>query len=192
MSKIEVITGPMFSGKTTELMRRLERYALAGKKIAYFVPDVDTRTQEYVKIASIRQEQKIKVQRLPLDLSNYNHMWPLVDVVAIDEVQFFDDSIIRLCQSLKDLAITVIVSGLDMDYLRRPFGCIGGLMAVSDTVTKLTAICHCGNEAQFTQRLRNGSTVVVEEDLVQIGDDSYAPRCHDCYRVPPDKIVCRN
>jgi len=191
MGKIEVITGPMFSGKTTELMRRLERYVLAGKKIAYLVPEIDSRTQEYVTISSTRQEQRIKVKKIPIKRPDLIVTY-CVDVVAIDEVQFFNDSIIKVCQILKDSGIKVIVCGLDMDYLRRPFGCIGGLMAVADTVTKLTAICCCGNEAQFTQRFNNGSAVVTEETLISIGDNSYAPYCANCYAIPPSQIICRN
>lgn len=183
MGKIEIITGPMFSGKTTELLRRLERYLLAGKEIVYFVPEIDTRTQEYVTIASTRQEQKIKVQRLPLDLTEYNRMWPLVDVVALDEAQFFTKSIIALCQSLKDIGTTVIVSGLDMDYRRMPFGSIGDLMAIANNITKLTAICSCGKEAQYTQRIG------AEKELVTIGDYNYVPRCKDCHT---NSVVKRN
>lgn len=171
--KIEVITGPMFSGKTTELMRRLERHVIAGHTIRYFVPEADTRTEDHVIIATTRREVKIPVSRLAEKYFQYT----LADVIAIDEAQFIDiakmpDYLLKLRNS----GINVYICGLDMDYLMHPFGYMGTYMAIADSVTKLTAVCACGRDAKFTVRKPTDN-----KQLIQIGDAGYDACCADCY-----------
>jgi thymidine kinase len=169
--KIEVITGPMFSGKTTELLRRLERYILAGKTYAAVKSAIDTR----------KQEACIKTVRGTLELT----LRPIRDlycdsaceVIVIDEAQFFGKEIIEFCQIQKDKGVVLLISGLDMDYQRKPFGCMGQLMSIADSVTKLTAICGCGKEAIYTKKIAGNSK------QIEIGDkDKYIPCCADCYK----------
>lgn len=177
MGRIELISGPMFSGKTTELMRRLERYSLAGRKVVLFKPDIDDRTNQYVRIASARQEFAIEV------LTLYKPVGTDADVVAIDEGQFFPPWVVDYCQSLKDQDKIIIICGLDMDARRQPFGSMGQLMAIADTVHKLTAVCKCGADAPYTWL--KGGVNWEKGNLILIGDvDRYEARCDRCYAKP--------
>lgn len=177
MGRIELISGPMFSGKTTELMRRLERYSLAGRKVVLFKPDIDQRTDQYVRIASARQEYAIEV------LTLYKPVGTEADVVAIDEGQFFPPWVVDFCQSLKDQGKIIIICGLDMDARRQPFGSMGQLMAIADTVHKLTAVCKCGADAPYTWL--KGDASWEKGNLILIGDmELYEARCARCYAKP--------
>ncbi len=173
MGKIEVITGPMFAGKTTELMRRLERYSFAGRKVVLFKPDIDRRNSNMIRVASARQEYVIEV------LTLYKPVGTDADVVAVVEGQFFNSWIVDYCQSLKDQGKIVIVCGLDMDARRQPFGSMGQLMAVADNVLKLTAVCGCGADAGYTWY--KGDYNPEKGNLIMIGEDLYEPRCSSCY-----------
>lgn len=174
MGRIDVITGPMFSGKTTELMRRLERYSLARRKVVLFKPPLDERTSHSVRIASARQEYAIEV------LTLYKPVGTDADVVAIDEAQFFPPWVVDYCQSLKDQGKVTIICGLDMDARRQPFGSMGGLMAIADNVNKLTAVCSCGADAPYTWL--KGDIPWEKGNLILIGDgDRYEARCAGCY-----------
>ncbi|HWP97520.1 MAG TPA: thymidine kinase [Syntrophomonadaceae bacterium] len=174
MGKIEIITGPMFSGKTTELMRRLERFSFAGRKVVLFKPELDQRTTRRISVASARQEYAIEV------LTLYKPVGTDADVIAIDEGQFFPPWIVDYCQSLKDQGKTVIICGLDMDALRQPFGMMGQLMAIADSVLKLTAVCACGEDAAYT-RLK-GEYNWEKGNLILIGDtERFVARCSRCY-----------
>lgn len=169
--KIEVITGPMFSGKTTELLRRLERYILAGKSYAAIKPAIDTRKQE----ACIKTIRGV----LELTLRPIHNLYcdSACEIIVIDEAQFFGEEIIEFCQIQKDKGAVLLISGLDMDYQRKPFGCMGQLMSIADSVTKLTAICSCGEEAIYTKKIAGNSK------QIEIGDkDKYIPCCADCYK----------
>lgn len=171
---IEVITGSMFSGKTEELIRRLKRAKLANQKVEIFKPAIDNRySQEEVvshdanAIHSTPVETSANILLLAYD----------VDVVGIDEAQFFDLGLVEVCNQLADSGIRVIVAGLDMDYLRKPFGPMPGLLASAEYVTKVHAICmKCGNLAQYSHRkvARNGQVLVGEKDI-------YEPLCRSCY-----------
>lgn len=175
MSKIELITGPMFSGKTTELVRRLERYSLANKSIVFFRPEIDLNTDDKVMISSARRQFGIQV------LTLYHPVGIDADVVAIDEAQFFPEWIVGYCQSLKDQGKTVIICGLDMDARRMPFGSMGNLMAVADSVTKLTAVCACGADAIYTWY--KDPLPAKAGNLIQPGDHhQYEPCCWECYK----------
>ncbi|MGV8140159.1 MAG: thymidine kinase [Mangrovibacterium sp.] len=172
---IEVITGSMFSGKTEELIRRLRRALYARQKVEIFKPATDSRNDlnEVVShddhsIPSSSVENSAAILLLSSD----------VEVVGIDEAQFFDRGLVEVCSKLADQGIRVIVAGLDMDFKGQPFGPMPGMMAIADYVTKVHAICvRCGQVAQFSHRLISG------EKQILIGEKSeYEPLCRDCYR----------
>ena len=170
---IEVICGSMFSGKTEELIRRLKRVEIANLKAEIFKPVVDVRYDE-VKIVS---HDENKIQSTPVNNSQTILMLAQnVDVVGIDEAQFFDDEIITVCETLALKGIRVIVAGLDMDYSGKPFGQMPNLLAIADYITKLHAICmKCGNIANVSYRkVAGGGQVLLGEK------DIYEPRCRVC------------
>ena len=171
---IEVICGSMFSGKTEELIRRLKRAQFARQKVEIFKPTVDTRYDEF-KVVS---HQGIEIMSTPVPSSaNILLLATDVDVVGIDEAQFFDNELPYVCNQLADRGIRVIVAGLDLDYTGKPFGPIPNLMATAEYVTKVHAICmQCGNLAYVSHRKTN------EEGLVVLGEtDSYEPLCRNCF-----------
>ncbi|HPH25059.1 MAG TPA: thymidine kinase [Chitinophagaceae bacterium] len=170
---IEVVCGSMFSGKTEELIRRLKRARIANLKVEIFKPGIDVRYDE-TKVVS---HDANSIQSTPL--SNSQEILLLtegVDVVGIDEAQFFDDEIANVCETLASKGIRVIVAGLDMDYLGNPFGQMPNLLAKADYITKLHAICvRCGNIANISYRLTE------QEGQVLLGEkDIYEPRCRVC------------
>ena len=173
---IEVICGSMFSGKTEELLRRIRRAEFANQKIELFNPAIDTRYDE-TEVVSHNENSRIST---PVNNSSeillYINMND-VQVVAIDEIQFFDDGIVDVCNTLANAGIRVIVSGLDMDYLGNPFGPMPKLMAVAEYVSKQHAICtHCGDLAHYSHR------IVATEGQVLLGEkDSYEPLCRHCF-----------
>jgi thymidine kinase len=171
---IEVICGSMFSGKTEELIRRLRRVKIANQRVEIFKPTIDVRYDE-VKIVS---HDATAIQSTPVDHSSkILDMAKDVDVIGVDEAQFFDDQIANVCDELAFRGVRVIVAGLDMDYLGNPFGQMPYLMAKADYVTKLHAICmQCGNIANYSYRK------VAQEGQVMLGaKDVYEPRCRNCY-----------
>ncbi|MBA3682594.1 MAG: thymidine kinase [Bacteroidetes bacterium] len=171
---IEVIVGSMFSGKTEELIRRLKRAQFAKQKVEIFKPTVDTRYDEF-KVVS---HQGIEIMSTPVPSSaNILLLATDVDVVGIDEAQFFDNELPYVCNELADRGIRVIVAGLDLDYTGKPFGPIPNLMSTAEYVTKVHAICmQCGNLAYVSHRKTS------EESLVLLGEtDSYEPLCRNCF-----------
>jgi thymidine kinase len=171
---IELITGSMFSGKTEELIRRLRRAQFAGLKVEIFKPSLDKRYSE----AEVVSHDDKYISSTPVD--NANSILLLtndVDVVGIDEAQFFDDSIINVCNQLADDGVRIVVAGLDMDFMGKPFGPMPALLSIADFVTKVHAIClRCGNLAQFSYRKSD------EEKIVLLGEkDIYEPLCRSCY-----------
>ena len=170
---IEVICGSMFSGKTEELIRRLKRVKIAHLKAEIFKPSVDTRYDEQ-KIVSHDENM---IQSTPVDNSQTILLLSQgVDVVGIDEAQFFDDQITVVCETLALKGIRVIVAGLDMDYQGKPFGPMPDLLAIADYITKLHAICVvCGNIANVSYRKvkTSGQLLLGEKDI-------YEPRCRIC------------
>ena len=170
---IEVIRGSMFSGKTEELIRRLKRVKIANLKAEIFKPSVDMRFDD-IKIVS---HDENKIQSTPVDNSQTILLLAQdVDVVGIDEAQFFDDQITSVCEQLALNGIRVIVAGLDMDYQGKPFGQIPNLLAIADYITKLHAICmKCGNIANVSYR-----KVAVGGQLLLGEKDIYEPRCRVC------------
>jgi thymidine kinase len=173
---IEVICGSMFSGKTEELIRRLKRVKIANMKAEIFKPAIDTRYDE-VKIVS---HDTNFVHSTPVDSSqNILLLAQDVDVVGIDEAQFFDAEIANVCEALALRGIRVIVAGLDMDYLGNPFGQMPNLLAKADYITKLHAICvKCGNIANISYRK------TAAEGQILLGEkDVYEPRCRHCSQL---------
>ncbi|MEF9931847.1 MAG: thymidine kinase [Bacteroidales bacterium] len=171
---IEVICGSMFSGKTEELIRRLKRAKFANQKVEIFKPTIDIR---YSKEEVISHDANA-IQSTPVEnASSILLLTSDVDVVGIDEAQFFDDGIIEVCQELANRGVRVICAGLDMDYLGNPFGPMPSLMAVAEYVTKVHAICvKCGNLAHHSHRL------TASDKLVMLGEkDSYEPICRHCF-----------
>lgn len=171
---IEVITGSMFSGKTEELIRRIKRARIARQKVELFKPDIDKRYDESKVVSHDENALLSTPVQTSLQILLYVHD---ADVVAIDEAQFFDSEIGSVCNQLADRGIRVIVAGLDMDYLGKPFGPIPNLLATAEYVTKVHAICiRCGHLAHHSNR------IVKSKNLVVIGEkDSYEPLCRSCF-----------
>lgn len=171
---IEVICGSMFSGKTEELIRRLKRAQFARQKVEIFKPAVDTRYDE-VQVVS-HDANAIHSTPVPSS-SNILLMAGDTDVVGIDEAQFFDEGLVEVCNQLANSGVRVIIAGLDMDYLGKPFGPIPALMAIAEYVTKVHAVCiRCGNLANHSHRLAEG------EELVLLGETAqYEPLCRHCF-----------
>ena len=173
---IEVVCGSMFSGKTEELIRRLRRAQFANQAIAIFKPTVDNRYSD-VEVVS---HDFHKISSTPIkDPAEMLKVGPEVQVVGVDEAQFFDESLVGVCQQLADRGVRVIVAGLDTDYLGLPFGPMPRLMAVAEDVQKVHAICvRCGALANHSHRLSKS------QDLVLLGEkDVYEPLCRDCFNA---------
>ena len=171
---IEVIAGSMFSGKTEELIRRLRRAKFARQKVEIFKPAMDTR----YSLAEVVSHDENSIRSSSVENSaNILLLAGNVDVVAIDEAQFFDKGLVDVCQKLADMGIRVIVAGLDMDFKGKPFGPMPDLMAIANYVSKVHAICvRCGSVAQFSHRLvSNDKQVLLGEKM------EYEPLCRVCY-----------
>ncbi len=171
---IEVVCGSMFSGKTEELIRRLKRAEFARQKVEIFKPIIDTRYHEEEVVS--HDENSIVSTPVPSS-SNILLLADNVDVIGIDEAQFFDDELVSVCTDLANRGARVIVAGLDMDYKGQPFGPIPKLMACAEYVTKVHAVCvTCGNLANHSFRFVPG------DNLVQLGEtESYQPLCRNCF-----------
>lgn len=175
VGSIEVIAGSMFSGKTEELIRRLKRAKIAKQKVEIFKPAVDVR----YSLSEVVSHDENSIQSTPVENSaNILLLTGNVDVIGVDEAQFFDKGLVEVVTKLANMGIRVIVAGLDMDFKGEPFGPIPDLMAVADHVTKVHAICvKCGNIAQFSHRLSE------KEQVVLLGEkDVYEPLCRGCFR----------
>lgn len=172
---IEVIAGGMFSGKSEELVRRMRRALIARQRVQVFKPDADTRhAPEQLVTRDNRALDAVSVADTA-DLRRKLH-WG-VQVIGVDEAQFFDLALSTLAMELADAGLRVIVAGLDQDFQRRPFGPMPALLAVAEYVDKMHAICvRCGSPAHYSQRTAGG------EEQVQVGDlDAYEARCRRCY-----------
>ena len=173
--RIEVVCGSMFSGKTEELIRRMRRAQFARQKVEIFKPAIDVR---YSEEDVVSHDQK-HIQSTPIDSAGSILLLSSdIDVVGIDEAQFFDDGIVDVCNELANRGVRVIVAGLDMDYKGRPFGPMPALCAIADDVTKVHAICvKCGNLAYVSHRK------VESEQRVLLGETTeYEPLCRECYQ----------
>ncbi len=179
---IEIIAGSMFSGKTEELLRRLRRAKIANQKVDIFKPQIDVRYSD----EEVVSHDSNSIQSTPVESSgNILLLSGDVDVVGIDEAQFFDMGLVDVCEKLANQGIRVIVAGLDMDFKGKPFGPMPMLMASAEYVTKVHAICmRCGDLAQFSHRLSK------DDKLVMLGEKSeYEPLCRSCYYKIKNKKI---
>ncbi|MCL4482609.1 MAG: thymidine kinase [Bacteroidetes bacterium] len=173
---IEVIVGSMFSGKTEELIRRLRRAEIAKQHVEIFKPTVDTR----YSASEVVSHNENSIRSTAIDNSSTILLLSgNIDVIGIDEAQFFDENLVEVCNKLANMGIRVIVAGLDMDFRGEPFGPMPGLMACAEFVTKVHAVCmRCGHVAQFSHRLSDGGKIVM------LGEkESYEPLCRECFRA---------
>ena len=173
---IEVICGSMFSGKTEELLRRLNKAKFAKKKIEVYKPIVDNRydtnkivshNKNHINSRAVENAEEIlKLSKEP-------------DIIGLDEVQFFDAEIVAVCNFLANSGVRVILAGLDMDFEKKPFGKMPELLAIADHVTKVRAICvSCGHEANYSYRI-NGN-----KNIIHLGQqENYQPLCRNCYNI---------
>ena len=174
---IEVICGSMFSGKTEELIRRIRRAEYARQNIIVFKPVLDNRYDDI----NIVSHSQMKAPSIPINHADEirKYITDEVEIVAIDEAQFFDESIIAVCNELADQGKRVIVAGLDQDYKGLPFGYMPQLMSIAEYVTKNLAICvKCGNPANRTQR-----TIHKEEQILVGSTEAYEARCRNCHEI---------
>lgn len=179
--RLEVICGPMFSGKTEELIRRLRREQIGQKSVILFKPSIDTRYGE-----DVTTHNGVSFAASVCEDSLFSREGKFKEVIGIDEVQFFDPK-----EALNDILwlanndYKVIVSGLDMTYRQEPFGIVPELMAYADSVTKLSAVCHkCGADAIYTQRLIDGKPASFSGDTIVVGGlEVYEARCRGCFEA---------
>lgn len=189
---IEVICGCMFAGKTEELIRRINVLSYARKNILVFKPKIDDRYST-TEIASHAGSKVpcivISEAKEILDHVNYD-----TDVVAIDEVQFFDEDVVDICEYLADSGLRVMVAGLDKDFRGEPFGVLPNLLTRAEFVTKLTAVCaKCGAPATRTQRIINGKPASFNDPIVLVGaKEAYEPRCRHCHEIVEKPIKFEN
>jgi thymidine kinase len=181
---VEVVCGSMFSGKSEELIRRVRRAQFAKQKIIVFKPKIDDR---YSK-ESVVSHNGTAVNAIPVSCSDdmLRFIDEDVDVVAIDEVQFFDADVVGVIQQLADAGFRVIAAGLDQDFRGEPFGQMPELMAIAEQVTKLQAVCAvCGSPASRTQRLINGKPASYFDPVIMVGAaEAYEARCRHHHEVP--------
>ena len=181
----ELITGPMSCGKTEELLRRIRRCIIAKKRVKVISPDVDTRTKgDYIESRNGLFLEAVKVKHAINILSVVK---PEDEIVAIDELQFFDENIVRVITQLMNEGKKVIGTGLDLDFKGDTFGSMPQLMCIATQVDKLHAVCmKCGSDhATRTQRLINGKPADKNSPLIMIGgDETYEARCIKCYELP--------
>jgi len=180
---IEVICGPMFAGKSEEILRRIRRLEYAKKNYVVFKPSIDNRYSSTEVVSHIKNKSKaipIKNSSEILEHIKYN-----TDVVIIDEAQFLDKGVIDICEQLANEGRRVIVGGLDMDFRGIPFPVMAELLCRAEDVTKLTAICvQCGAPATRSQRIINGKPAKFDDPVVVVGaSETYEPRCRKCHEV---------
>lgn len=181
---IEIICGSMFSGKSEELIRRIRQAKYGNLQVQVFKQAIDDRYE----VDSVVTHNGSSTIALPIKNAQeiLAHIDEQTDIVAIDEVQFFDESIIAVASELADRGKRVILAGLDTDFRGEPFGSMPELMALSESVTKLNAICPvCSSPASRTQRLINGEPASYDDPVIMVGAaESYEPRCRKHHEVP--------
>lgn len=183
--KFEMIAGPMSCGKTEELLRRIKRAIIARKRVRIFSPVIDTRVKgDYIESRNGLAQDAIKVGT---SKDIFRYIEKTDQIIAIDEIQFFDKDIIEVVRQLISDGKKVIAAGLDLDFKAQPFGSMPELLCIADKVDKLSAICmKCGSEyANRTQRLIRGEAADINSPLIMIGgDETYEARCANCYELP--------
>ena len=181
---IECICGSMFSGKSEELLRRIKRGVIAKQSVLLFKPSIDNRYEENkVSTHNGNSFESVNIDKADEILDYIKDK--KYDIIGIDEVQFFDNKIIEVINKLADEGIRVIVAGLDMDFKAEPFYPMPEIMAISEMVTKLHAVCNkSGKEASRSQRLINGEPAKYDDPIVVIGaSESYEARCRHCHEI---------
>ena len=181
---IECICGSMFSGKSEELLRRIKRGVIAKQKVLLFKPSIDNRYDENrVSTHNGNSYDSISIEKSSDILNSVKDT--KYDIIGIDDIQFFDNDIVKIINKLADDGIRVIVAGLDMDFKAEPFHPMPEIMAISEMVTKLHAVCNkCGKEASRSQRLINGKPAKYDDPVVVIGaSESYEARCRHCHEI---------
>ncbi len=180
---IEVITGPMYSGKSEELIRRIRRVKIAKKKVKVFKPIIDNRYSN----DNVVSHSGDSIEAIPVDHPEelYDRLEEDTEVVAIDEIQFFSEEIVEIIESLADDGKRVIVAGLDRDFKNEPFTPVPELLAKAEYIEKLHAIClQCGDPATRTQRLIDGEPASYNDPLILVGaTENYEARCRSCHDV---------
>ncbi|MGZ0139252.1 thymidine kinase [Bacillus velezensis] len=181
---LELICGSMFSGKSEELIRRVKRATYAKQEVKVFKPAIDNRYSEEAVVSHNGTSMTSHVISSSAEI--WDHVSESTDVIAVDEVQFFGESIIGDLSSLADKGYRVIAAGLDMDFRGEPFGVVPNLMAVAESVTKLQAVCSvCGSPASRTQRLIDGKPASYDDPVILVGaSESYEARCRHHHEVP--------
>lgn len=181
---IETISGCMFAGKTEELIRRIKVLEFAKKEIMVFKPVIDNRYSQTKVVSHAGSSTEAFVVNDAIEILEM--VKPTTQVVAIDEVQFFDDDICPVCNELADRGIRVMVAGLDTDFRGEPFGPMPQLITEAEFVTKLAAVCNkCGAPATRTQRIVNGKPASYNDPIIMVGAaESYEARCRHCHEVP--------
>lgn len=180
---IEVIAGPMFAGKSEEILRRIRRLEYAKKNYVVFKPAIDNRYSSHEVVSHIKNKSKaIPIKNSDEILKNISYN---TDVIIIDEVQFLDIGVVAICEKLADEGRRVIVGGLDLDFRGEPFPVMASLLSRAEDVTKLTAICvKCGAPATRSQRIINGKPAGYNDPVVVVGaSETYEPRCRHCHEV---------
>ncbi|MDD6302400.1 MAG: thymidine kinase [Bacillales bacterium] len=180
---IEVICGPMFAGKSEELIRRIRRIIYAKKEVIVFKPLIDNRYSEDEVVS--HNKSKVKCYNLKSSSEVHQYIKNTTYAVAFDEVQFMDEGILSVAQELANKGIRVICAGLDNDFKGEPFSIMPQLLCMAEYVTKLTAICSvCGHNATRTQRIVNGKPAYYDDPIIIIGaSEKYEPRCRHCHQV---------
>lgn len=180
---IEVVCGPMFAGKSEELIRRIKRLEYAKKKTIVFKPAIDTRYSNDEVVSHSNLKTKSIAVRHAKEILDYIDSTTFA--IAVDEVQFLDKEIIDISQKLALKGIRVILAGLDTDFRGEPFSITASLMTIAEDVTKLTAICVvCGAPATKTQRILNGKPAAYHDPIIKVGaSEAYEPRCRHCHQI---------
>lgn len=185
---MELICGSMFSGKSEELIRRVRRTQFAHQKTVVFKPAIDNRYAEEAVVS--HNGASVWAKSIAKSVDIFNHLDEGWDVIAIDEVQFFDEEIVEVAKHLADNGYRVILAGLDQDFRGEPFGPVPKLMALAETVTKLQAVCAvCGGQASRTQRLINNQPANYHDPVILVGaSEAYEPRCRHHHEVPGKEL----
>ncbi|HKL13854.1 MAG TPA: thymidine kinase [Halanaerobiales bacterium] len=180
---IEVITGPMYSGKSEELIRRIRRVKIAKKKVKVFKPLIDDRYSE----GNVVSHSGDRIEAIPVDHPEelYERLEDDIEVIAIDEAQFFSEEIVDICENLADKGKRVIVAGLDRDFRNEPFVPMPEILSRAEYIEKLHAIClQCGDPATRTQRLIDGEPASYNDPIILVGaTENYEARCRSCHEV---------
>ncbi|WP_339178665.1 thymidine kinase [Bacillus sp. FSL R5-0560] len=181
---LELICGSMFSGKSEELIRRVKRATYAKQEVRVFKPVIDNRYSEDAVVSHNGTSMTSYAISSAADI--WDHISESTDVIAVDEVQFFDRGIIDVLSALADKGYRVIAAGLDMDFRGEPFGVVPDIMAIAESVTKLQAVCSvCGSPASRTQRLIDGKPASYDDPVILVGaSESYEARCRHHHEVP--------